>query len=237
VLACRAIGVSGGRVLDQGTDPSHQLVSDGRGFVVGVVVHRRSEAYGDRYVALPVGLAPLGEQALTAPHRPGDQRCRGAHRDAGSAGLGARWDEGPADRALRVQPDDLAGLQRLHGRVDRRDRAAEAVDRQVMHPPHQRTRDRVLEHLLLGHEPHQAMLGQRGITHEREVEIADVVRGDHSTPVGGDVVHAGTVQPPVHDAERRTHEGDDRRVDHLHRVCPIVAARERLTLRVPYRRR
>ena len=86
------------------------------------------------------------------------------------------------------------------------------VDRDVVHPTHQRTADAVREDLLLGHEPHQAPGRQRAEAAEDEVEVADVVAGQHRAPVTGNVLGAVDTYPQIEYAEQRLSQSDNRRV-------------------------
>ena len=97
---------------------------------------------GDRHVALGQPARPaLGPQPLGSPHRHRDQRHAGRGGHPHRAALDLLDGERPADRRLREDADHLAVLERLQGLLVRGEPGV-AVDRDVVHAPHQRPGDR-----------------------------------------------------------------------------------------------
>ncbi len=75
-------------------------------------------------------------------------------------------------------------MRLLHDRVH----VTITIDRQVLHPAHQRPGDGVVKHLLLRREAHQAVGVARPVPDHDEVEVADVVAGQHRRPLARDVL-------------------------------------------------
>src|SRR6185369_17181426 len=152
----------------------------------------------------PLGEMPgtaLGPQPLRTPQSHGNQWYARRRRQPPGTALDLLDRERTADRRLGEDADNLARLQCGQRRLVRAE-AGVTVDRYVTHSTHQRPADAALEDLLLGHKPHQAAGRVRAVPAEDEVQVADVIAGDHSAAGTGDVFAALDRDPQVEDSEQ-----------------------------------
>src|SRR5699024_5739110 len=94
--------------------------------------------------------------------------------------------------------------------------ALAAVDRDVLHRPHQRTGDLVVEDLLLRHEPDVAADVVGGVTGVGEVHVPGVVDHHHGAAVRGQVLRPGPVETQALVPEHASGETDHRSVNEFH---------------------
>ncbi len=127
----------------------------------------------------------LSPDPLRTPNNMRNDRHPGLDRHSGRPRLEFLDLEAAADGRLGVHADEFAGLQHPDGGVVGRGPVL-PIHRDVAQAAHNGTGDLVIEHLLLGHEPHLApeALLVGGQTRKGEVEVAGVVDRDDGAAAG-----------------------------------------------------